>query len=175
LSVFFLNKARLYNTLVKQAKEGTLDLPKLSADYYLDLAQGNLDRLDGLHIYIDALAVRRDIVKNANEVPKVMNALVSQAASDTSGIRWTTISTVITNPRMISYIRYVRPKLEFKGERQQDDDLFRQLYRRRNRRDSSGRFLTGVGKFFRFFSRRTHPFIGVGLTGPTAGVQFDLK
>jgi hypothetical protein len=133
LSMFRMTGHKLFEVLVKQAKEGTLDLPKLTADYWDDIdksrSEDDVRKMEDLHFYIDAIAVPEQWRKGVPKEP-VANTLIDNVWNELREIiaLADTVATIAVNPDVKNLIMKKTHLLKPSGKMTNKDGLYRKLF-----------------------------------------------
>lgn len=130
-SVFTLRSSRLYEGLLKDAKQGVLDLPDLIHDYYDDLVSTADAKLSNVHIYIDAIAVaKKEAVLTAEVTELIRRDLINSAKNDLALFNKASLCTIAVRPGILLTVKKLRLPLDHVGGRKESvvgDKKYREL------------------------------------------------
>jgi len=136
LSVFTFRSDRLYKKLLKEAKQGILDLPDLISDYREDMISTPHAKLGSVHIYIDAIAVAK-ITKNITGQTSelIRRDLINVAKNDLALVNKNSLCAIVVRPSISLLIKKLGIPLEDAGGRRESivgDRKYRELFCCRN-------------------------------------------
>jgi hypothetical protein len=130
-SAFTLGSNSLYEGLLKDAKQGVLDLPDLIHDYYDDLVSTTNARLLNVHIYIDAIAVpKKEGVLTSAVTEMIRHDLIDAAKNDLALVNKASLCTIAVRPGILSTVKKLGLPLDHIGGRKEavvGDKKYREL------------------------------------------------